>query len=64
MTNFRIKYTSCVSKIAQETELEIKIAKKKRTDIFAQGYASEARTIKSKSYFVDMKSLFNLFNQE
>ena len=27
MTNLRIKYTSCVSKIARETDLEIKIAK-------------------------------------
>ena len=41
MTNFRKKYTSCVSKIARETDLEIsrnckKKKKKKNTDIFAQ----------------------------
>ena len=29
MTNFLIKYNSRVSKIARETDLEIKIAKKK-----------------------------------
>ena len=33
MTNFPIKYTSCVSKISRVTDLEIKIAK--NTDIFA-----------------------------
>ena len=33
MANFRIKYTSCVSKTARETDVEIKIAKK-YTDIF------------------------------
>ena len=40
MTNFLTKYNGCVSKIARETNLEIKIAKK-YTDIFAQGDASD-----------------------
>ena len=35
MTNFLIKYNSCVSKIARETDLEIKIAKNAYADIFA-----------------------------
>ena len=43
MTYFRIKYTSCVSTIVQETDLDIQIAK--NTDIFAQGDASEVRTL-------------------
>ena len=60
MTNFRIKYTNCVSKIARETNLEIKIAK---LDIFAQGDASEVGTIKSNSSFIYIKSLFNLCNE-
>ena len=33
MPNFRIKYTSCESKIAQETDLEIKIAKNTQTSL-------------------------------
>ena len=61
MTNFRIKYTSSVSQIARETDLEIKC--KKYTDVFAQGDVSEVRTIKSKSCFVYIKSLFNLCNE-
>ena len=44
MTNFRIKCTSCVSKIARETDLEIKIANR-YTEIFAQGDANKVRTI-------------------
>ena len=40
MTNFLIKYNSCVSKVARETDLEIKIAKK-YTDIFPRGDASD-----------------------
>ena len=63
MTNFRKKkYTSCVSQIAQETNLKLKLNCKKYTDIFAQGDANEVRPIKSKSCFVYIKSLFNLFN--
>ena len=45
MTNFRIKYISCVSKIARETDLEIKIAKNTQRLIFAQGNASEVRRL-------------------
>ena len=33
MTNFRIKYTSCISKIAQETDSEITTAKTTRTSL-------------------------------
>ena len=33
MANFRIKYTSCVSKIARETDLEIKIARNAWTSL-------------------------------
>ena len=63
MTNFQIKYTSCVSaKIVRETDLEIKFAKKKKTQ--AQGDAIEVRAIKSKACFVFIKSLFNLCNNE
>ena len=35
MSNFLIKYNSCVSKIARDTDLEIEIAK--NTDTFAIG---------------------------
>ena len=31
MTNFQINYTSCVLKIAQETDVEIRIAKNTQT---------------------------------
>ena len=38
ITNFLVTYTSYESKIARETDLEFKNAKKKKyTDIFAQG---------------------------
>ena len=33
MTNFLIKYNSCVPKIARETDLEIKIAKNTQTSL-------------------------------
>ena len=33
MTNFQIKYTSCLSKIARETDLEIKIAENTQTSL-------------------------------
>ena len=46
MTNFRIKYTSCVSKIDRETDLEIKIAKNTQTSF------REGTRVKFKSCFV------------
>ena len=58
MTNFLIKYNSCVSKIARETDLEIKIAKSTQTSL--RQATRVIRTIKSKYCFVYMKSLFNL----
>ena len=63
MTNFLIKNNIYVSKIARETDLDIKIAKN-YTDIFAQGDAnSVTRSIKSKYCFVYIRSLFNLCNE-
>ena len=50
MANFRIKHTSCVSKIARETDLKIKIAKNTQTSL-RKGVTSEVKTIKSKSLY-------------
>ena len=52
MTNFRIKYTSCVSKIARETDLEIKIAKNTQTSLRKATHQREVKTIKFMSCFV------------
>ena len=51
MTNFRMKYTSYVSKIARETDLEIKIAKNTQTSSRQATGVCEVRTIKFKSCF-------------
>ena len=61
MTNFLIKYNSCVSKITGETDLEIKIAKNTQPSL--RKATRVIRTIKSKSCFVYIKSLFNLCNK-
>ena len=55
MTNYRIKYTSCVSKIARDTDLEIKIANNTPTSL-------REPTREWKSCF-DTKSLFNQCNE-
>ena len=61
MTYFRIKYNSCASKIARETDLEIKIARNIQTSL--RKLTRMIRAIKSKPCFVYIKSLFNLCNE-
>ena len=56
MTNFLIKYNSCVSTIARETDLEIRIAKNTQTSL--RKATRVIRSIKCKSCFVYIKSLF------
>ena len=51
MTNFLIKHNSCVSKIARETDLEIKIAKNTETSLRKATRVIRTMTMTMTMYF-------------